>query len=212
MLYYVIAADGSRYGPADIDTLNGWIQEGRISPSMLLEEEASGARIAASAVPGLVFQQAPQAAAAAAPSNAPSAPSGGQPKPGPTGNPYSQSNQRPAAPYASADMGTTETVASWILFGIGLIACCCYGFVPSGIGIALAAVAKKKGSASASASLVCNIIACVLSLSLFIFGLIAGPKLQDWAKGVMQQQQQQQMQQLQRMQRQQGQMPPSAKP
>jgi hypothetical protein len=41
MYYFVIAADGSRYGPADVDTLVQWTREGRIIAETMLIERGS---------------------------------------------------------------------------------------------------------------------------------------------------------------------------
>ena len=58
MLYYVIAADGNKYGPADVPTLNQWAREGRLGPQTMLET-ADGMQIVASRLPGLIFPSAP---------------------------------------------------------------------------------------------------------------------------------------------------------
>jgi hypothetical protein len=53
--YFVIAPDGSKFGPADIPTLREWVAQGRIAPDTMLEEEASRQRVAARFVAGLGF-------------------------------------------------------------------------------------------------------------------------------------------------------------
>ncbi len=68
MKYFVIAADGQRYGPADIPTLNQWIAEGRINAQTLLGDEAGEPPVVATLVPGLEFGGAQTA------TTAPSAP------------------------------------------------------------------------------------------------------------------------------------------
>jgi hypothetical protein len=55
MRYFVIGDDGQKYGPADVATLNSWITEGRLLATTLLENEATGERVAAQATPGLAF-------------------------------------------------------------------------------------------------------------------------------------------------------------
>ena len=57
MRYFVLGEDGQTYGPADLATLNQWVLEGRIVPTTLLQPEGTQRRMAASTVPGLVFQQ-----------------------------------------------------------------------------------------------------------------------------------------------------------
>lgn len=78
MRYFVIAQDGSRYGPADTDMLQRWLAEGRISAQTTLEGEGSGQRLLASAV--LSSLQPPVAASAPPPASASfgNAPVGGQ--------------------------------------------------------------------------------------------------------------------------------------
>lgn len=57
--YYVVGLDGQRYGPADMATLQKWALEGRVLPTMMLEEAGTGAVIPATGCPGL-FPTAPQ--------------------------------------------------------------------------------------------------------------------------------------------------------
>ncbi|MBV6458881.1 MAG: hypothetical protein HONBIEJF_02020 [Fimbriimonadaceae bacterium] len=55
MEYYVLGADGNKYGPADVPTLNTWAQEGRVLPTTLLEDFQTGQKLQASAVVGMQF-------------------------------------------------------------------------------------------------------------------------------------------------------------
>jgi hypothetical protein len=55
MRYFVFAEDGNKYGPADVGTLNRWIEEGRVLPAMMLEEEGTHHRVAAASIGGLEF-------------------------------------------------------------------------------------------------------------------------------------------------------------
>ena len=59
MTYYVVAPDGQKYGPGDVVTLNQWAQQGRVLPTTVLEDASTGARFAASQVPGMTFAPAP---------------------------------------------------------------------------------------------------------------------------------------------------------
>jgi hypothetical protein len=61
--YFVIAADGSRYGPADLNMLRAWVAQGRITPETLLEEESSRQRVPARMVAGLFAPEGPGATA-----------------------------------------------------------------------------------------------------------------------------------------------------
>jgi hypothetical protein len=62
MEYFVIAPNGQRFGPATIQILNHWIQEGRIAPHTLLQDASSGAQIVARALPALSFTPVPSPA------------------------------------------------------------------------------------------------------------------------------------------------------
>ncbi len=48
--YFVVAADGQKYGPAPIDTLNVWSEEGRITAETLLESVSTGLQLPASRI------------------------------------------------------------------------------------------------------------------------------------------------------------------
>jgi hypothetical protein len=104
--YYVISSDGQRYGPADLPTLNQWIQEGRLLPNQMLEDEASGQRMPASSVSELNFP-------------AQGAQQPGQPTYAP-GQPYQQHYQRPEF---GGDDGAGDLKSAWIYAVLGL--CCC---------------------------------------------------------------------------------------
>lgn len=67
MKFYVIANDGGKFGPADIATLNQWIQEDRIYPDTQVESAETGMRQTARDVPGLVFAAPAPAPGGAAP-------------------------------------------------------------------------------------------------------------------------------------------------
>ncbi|QYK53557.1 MAG: hypothetical protein KF824_01385 [Fimbriimonadaceae bacterium] len=61
--FFVVGADGGKYGPADAATLTQWAAENRLNPNSELESASTGARTVASQVPGIIF---PVAAAAQA--------------------------------------------------------------------------------------------------------------------------------------------------
>jgi TM2 domain-containing membrane protein YozV len=50
MYYFLIGADGNRYGPADIDTLVQWVGEGRIVASTLLIERGTEREVRADSI------------------------------------------------------------------------------------------------------------------------------------------------------------------
>src|SRR5262249_47995622 len=47
MRYYVLTQTGERYGPADIETLQSWAQQGRIAAHTVLVEAETGAQLRA---------------------------------------------------------------------------------------------------------------------------------------------------------------------
>jgi len=54
-MYSVISHDGQVYGPVDIETLKGWIAEGRVTPQTNLIDVLDGRTIRATEVPGLAL-------------------------------------------------------------------------------------------------------------------------------------------------------------
>jgi hypothetical protein len=125
--YYVVSQDGQKYGPADIPTLNGWIVEGRLLPTNLLEDETSGQRVPASSIAELNF-----------PATQPS-----QPSPGfAGGQPYQQTYARPMM---GGDDGSTDIRNAWICGVAGLVCCCLIDF----LGFSYANKAEAKGNPGA---------------------------------------------------------------
>lgn len=53
MRHFVHGPDGSKYGPADLPTLQLWKNENRITPTTLLEPEVGGTTFQAKDLPGL---------------------------------------------------------------------------------------------------------------------------------------------------------------
>src|SRR5689334_17380904 len=92
MRYYMIADDGTKYGPADLPILNQWIVEGRVGPLSTLQEVATARYVRADTVPGLAFH-APMAQ-----------------MPPPPGNPYQNA---PASPVAYPRPGAQGNLAQF---------------------------------------------------------------------------------------------------
>lgn len=67
MTYFVVLPTGEKYGPADVQTLQQWVQEGRVKPEAMLQDAVTGQYITANQVPGLQF--GPPAAGFSAPPN-----------------------------------------------------------------------------------------------------------------------------------------------
>jgi len=55
--YILLTEDGNKHGPADVDTLNTWIAQGRLPAAALLQEELSGKQHFASSIPQLRFPE-----------------------------------------------------------------------------------------------------------------------------------------------------------
>ena len=56
-MYYAFDNDGNRYGPVNVDGLNGWIREGRLLPHNSAEDAETGVRMALGEVPGIQLGQ-----------------------------------------------------------------------------------------------------------------------------------------------------------
>ena len=54
--YFIIGADGNRYGPSDIDTLVQWTREGRIVESTLLVERGTERQLRADSITAIVAE------------------------------------------------------------------------------------------------------------------------------------------------------------
>jgi hypothetical protein len=120
MTYYVVAPDGQKYGPGDVVTLNQWAQQGRVLPTTVLEDASTGARFAASQVPGMTFAPAPTNDFAQPPSY----------------------QQYPRMGYGVSDNGDSDYQKA-LIFGILGLLCCPLIF--SSIGIYFASLAQRKG-------------------------------------------------------------------
>jgi len=102
--FYVVLADGQKFGPVGSETLMQWAAEGRVVPENFIQDAASGQTYAASQFTQLWATSAPAPAPVPAPAPAPAAPVaqshpgavfGQQPAPA---NPFAQ---QPAAPFAA---------------------------------------------------------------------------------------------------------------
>ncbi|MEQ1821526.1 MAG: hypothetical protein ABL949_03365 [Fimbriimonadaceae bacterium] len=171
MRYFVIATDGQKYGPADIATLQTWVNQGRVLHQTVLEEEMTGTRLSASAVGSLQFGGgAPTAAPPTQTYVPPTSPYGSAPSNPYQQNPYGNTNYyRPGGgpAYLNDPRAQEKINHAWIGFGLGL-ACC----APFAIwGLLSAQEAKKYEHPQAQAALVCNIVALCLWGAGLLFNL-----------------------------------------
>ncbi|HVT10766.1 MAG TPA: hypothetical protein VHE55_00750 [Fimbriimonadaceae bacterium] len=154
MRYFVIAPDGSKFGPADIDMLRQWVKEGRISPDTMLEEEMSRKRVPARMVAGLMFGEPPGFSAASA--RAP----------------------RPEFTSRSTN-GDSDVMWSYIYSAMTMI-CCCFFCVP---GLVYANRAVAKGNPKGNGARIFAIIMIVLWIVSTMIMIPFLGKLTDMAKG-----------------------------
>ncbi|MBS1701447.1 MAG: DUF4339 domain-containing protein [Armatimonadetes bacterium] len=139
MNYFVIGNDGQKYGPADIATLNQWAQEGRLTPTTMLEDAATGQQTMASQMPGISFPVA-----------APGAPSYG-----PT---YQAGNFTPGG---MMDDGSGDITKVWIFSALSLLCCpIIFGI----LAIVYASNAQKKGHPQGQTAMIVAVVALVLGL------------------------------------------------
>lgn len=202
MKYYVVLSDGRKFGPADIDTLNAWIKEGRVTRDTMMENEDNGLRARASDVQGLKFdlpaadlggedpmiKKDPNAAQKAGTTyHIPGQPTpyvAGQPQQqqAPT-NPYEQPpGPRSGAPGATynphLDDGSQKLVTNaWICIAIGFALGC---VVVTPFGIYNANRAKNMGNPNAATPLLVawivfglQMVGVLIFLTLFIIGFLA---------------------------------------
>jgi hypothetical protein len=67
MEYFVVGLDGQQYGPANLQTLEGWAAENRIMPTTILKDAVNGQTLPASSVLKAFMPQATAPPAAAMP-------------------------------------------------------------------------------------------------------------------------------------------------
>ncbi len=168
MKYFVILEDGRKFGPADIPTLNKWIEEKRLTPETMLESEVTGEQHKASMLPGLNFQAAapaPQPDVFKSPDPVQQPTDQGQP--GSSQSPYDYSQPpQPTAGYSRAPVqGYSEesqklVTASWIKMIIGFFCC----FLITIWGLTDAIKAKNMGNPNASAPVIVGWILLGLAL------------------------------------------------
>jgi len=149
--YFVFAPDGTRFGPADIPTLNQWVLEGRLLPEHWLEDETTRVRLQAGQVPGIVFMvRRPEVSAGEAPPQV-----------------YQAVYGRPE--YAGYDDGSGDIRMAWMYIALGLL--CCTPFI---IGAFRACRrAQNKGNPKAASTRTAVWALLFVSLLLNIWGFRA---------------------------------------
>jgi len=147
MQFNVIAADGNKYGPVDLNTLNSWAVEGRVVAGTDIEDLTSGQTLKAASVPGIMLpgQVAPPPPGPYVQQQNPY----GQPQPGPYGQPGAQPGgqwSQPPSPYPRGMGGpgqrtsSTESALLWRSITYSALALIFFFFV-HGIGLIFGAYA-----------------------------------------------------------------------
>ncbi|MCG9895560.1 MAG: hypothetical protein MH204_08810 [Fimbriimonadaceae bacterium] len=177
-MFFVVAADGEKYGPADLETLKAWAADHRLAPGMMLEDAVSGARIRAEDLPGLFAstesssEPPPQATPPAQPQMSPPQ---DNPAPGPnyTQSPYDQVRLQ-SGPISSNTQGLEISV--WVLGTISLCFCpICLG----PISITCAVLAQKRGNPRGLLLIGFAIAMMLIGMILGFVTLINNPELQE---------------------------------
>lgn len=160
MSYFVVMPDGQKYGPADTDLLNNWIQEGRLSANTILEDSQTGQQVAAGTVPGLNF-------AFAQPSPPPPT---GTPRPfGSPKIPTEQNYNTPPSysPYARHMVpGFNEAsnkfiTYSWLCFAAAFVCC---PVIPPAFGMHYGKQARGMGNPGGQAAYIANLVILILQI------------------------------------------------
>jgi hypothetical protein len=133
MNYYVIAADGQKYGPANVDTLNQWAQEGRLQPTTILEDLTTNTRVQANQVAGINFS------------------------PPPSQNFQQPNYQQAPGPYMG-DNGASDINMVWIFSALAFFCCPLIGIVA----IVFASKAQQKGHPQGQTAMIVAILSLVL--------------------------------------------------
>jgi hypothetical protein len=154
MNYYVVAPDGQKYGPGDVVMLNQWAQQGRVLPTTVVEDSSTGARFAASQVPGIMF-----APVSVGQDSYSAQPPGYQ--------------QYPRTGYGVMDNGDGDYQKA-LIFGILGLLCCPLIF--SSIGIYFASLAQRKGHPKGQSIMTF----CIASL---VIGFVLGAVLNTLVSG-----------------------------
>jgi len=153
MQYFVVMPDGKKYGPADLSLLNQWASEGRITAHTELEDVASGSRLSASSLTGLILEQVPPTSS--------STPDWVTP---PAASPY------PRQSVSYGDNGQRELTMAWVFGSLGLLCC---PIVFSTMGIVYALQAKNKGNPGGTAAMIYSICTLIVGVAGGIWANLA---------------------------------------
>jgi hypothetical protein len=183
-IYFVVASDGNKYGPADLPTLNQWAADGRIAGDTLIEMQGSAtppfpfASLPGAVVPGGMPQPDPTPA----PSEQPMADLGSSlDDPAPWTPPTEQPAAAPVYPetptYSAAYNRTTtapvdsgNTVTKSLVLSILGIVCC--GIFTAPFGLYFGMKAKRENLPNGQVAFVMGWVSLVLSILQIIGSII----------------------------------------
>lgn len=172
-MYFVVdPASGQKFGPADVETLNRWVLEGRLTPASMFEDASTGQQMTAAQVPGLNMGGTPQAAAAdpmiqQPKPAAPQMPPMGESYSGPN-RPYGGSFNNPPTGYVAANAGAEDMKKAWIWLVVGFFCCPLIGAIVS---MNYSNKAKQAGNPSAQTAFILAIILIVLGVIGIIYNI-----------------------------------------
>jgi hypothetical protein len=168
MTYYVVAPDGQKYGPGDVMTLNEWARLGRIVPTTIIEDAATGGRMAAAQVPGILFQQNPQSSNSAFQPNI---------------------QQYPRTGFVS-DTGRGDYQLAMVFGVLAIVVSppmiCCTPLIVgpvlfSSLGIYFASLAQRKGFPNHRTAMTLNIVALVIAILVgVVFQVLMSSQLRQF--------------------------------
>jgi hypothetical protein len=188
MRYFVLDDQGTKYGPADLATLNQWAVQGRIAPNTTLVEEFTNVRHRAIDLPGLHIAVMPGMPAQGLPTQNPGAYGApgqgayGQMLPGasPVQPQYQPTNTGPFNnPIGTLNSGQNEANISFGLSILTLILCAvipCLGLLSGIPAIFYAGKAMKQGSPSGGSAMSFAVLvtAIVTIMTLGVASLFSG--------------------------------------
>ena len=179
MQFNVVLPDGSRFGPAGLDTLNDWVAEGRLLQTSTLENTRTGELLLAQDLNGLIWNpQQPQSNYGQPYSSAQPGTVSQQPYMGPQGNQPQNWPQGPRwTPVQRQPSVGADIYSNWS-FGLSiasLIACCCTPLAI--VALLLGYTARSRGSLQGGAAVAFAWLVTVFSAALWLVQFFGGLRL-----------------------------------
>jgi hypothetical protein len=176
-MYYVLGEGGAKYGPASLETLRKWVEEGRILPGMMLEDASTGVQIQASQVDGLFGPpSAPVASPASTPPSGYSPGSPQEPGPGWQQTPQGGSSYPPGFDGSHGGQPQQQDptwfiAGGWVLTVLAVIPCCPCLQIPFGIG-AIFCGWKTKELGNKHGQVLMSAAIAALAIGMILYGVL----------------------------------------